>query len=113
MIRGERNYLKGIELKIAIGLQLTENEALIISGPQSAIARQSISYVVLAPGDSDKSRIANRIAKMFNERLKSLGFASINIRADDVIRVIPPGTAKIISKGEGHISAFSENHLER
>ncbi|MHC1628948.1 MAG: ribosome rescue protein RqcH [Candidatus Nezhaarchaeales archaeon] len=98
MIRGTRNYLRGVELKLAIGLTITENEIFIVSGPPSAIAKQAFLHLVLVPGDDEKVRIANRIAKIFNEKLCSMGFENINIRSDDVMKVMPPGRVKIVSK---------------
>ena len=98
MIRGTRNYVRGVELKLAIGLAVTENEVFIVSGPPSAIAKQTVLHLVLIPGDNEKVRVANRIAKMFSEKLHSMGFKGVSIRGDDVMKVMPPGKVKIASK---------------
>ncbi|MCX8142020.1 MAG: ribosome rescue protein RqcH [Candidatus Nezhaarchaeota archaeon] len=99
MVRGHRSYLRGVELKVAIGLSMINEEVLIISGPPSAIASQAIAYVTLIPGDVDKTKIAARIAKVFNEKLRSIGL-SVRVKSDDIVRVMPPGTVRMTGKYE-------------
>ncbi|MEM0239842.1 MAG: ribosome rescue protein RqcH [Candidatus Nezhaarchaeales archaeon] len=97
MVRGPKNFLRGVELKVAIGLTLLDGEVMVISGPPSAITRQSIAYVVLIPGDEERGRLASRIAKIFNEELKSMGLEE-GIEVEDVLKVLPPGSAKIVEE---------------
>ena len=97
MIRGGRNYLKGVELKLAIGLVVQGGEALVVSGPPSAIAREALAYVALVPGDEDKESVAKRIAKIFNEHLGAMGFEG-TIAVDEVMRVLPPGAVRVVER---------------
>ncbi len=97
MIRGDRNYLRGVELRLAVGLVIRGGEALVVSGPPSAIAKEAAAYVTLIPGDEERGRTARRIAKMFSEHLKASGLGGA-IAVDEVLKVLPPGTARIVEK---------------
>jgi predicted ribosome quality control (RQC) complex YloA/Tae2 family protein len=97
MIRGDRNYVRGVELKLAMGLVVRGGETLVVSGPPSAIAREAAAYVTLVPGDEERGRVARRIAKIFNEHLRAIGFKG-TVVADEVIRVLPPGAARIVER---------------
>jgi len=98
MIRGGRNYLKGVELKLTIGLVVQGGEALVVSGPPSAIAREALVYVTLAPGNEERGRVAKKIAKVFNERLRAMGLEGV-IAVDEVMRVLPPGAVRVVERG--------------
>lgn len=97
MIRGDRNYLRGVELKLAVGLVVRDGEFLIVSGPPSIIAREAAAYVTLVPGDEEKGRVAKRIAKIFNENLRTMRFRG-TVTVDEVARILPPGGARIVER---------------
>jgi len=97
MIRGSRNYLRGVELKLAVGLVARDGEVLVVSGPPSAIAKEATAYVTLVPGDEEKGRVARRIATILNEHLRAMGLEG-SIAVDDVLRVLPPGAARVVEK---------------
>ncbi|MEM0217726.1 MAG: ribosome rescue protein RqcH [Candidatus Nezhaarchaeales archaeon] len=97
MIRGSKNFLRGVELKVAVGLMSLNGDVIVVSGPPSAIAKQSIAYVVLTPSGEERGRLASRIAKIFNEELKSMSLGG-EVRVEDVLKVLPPGSAKIVEE---------------
>jgi len=49
---------KNVELKLAIGF-----EDKIISGPESAVKKQTKNYVLISPGWLKKSEIATKLMK--------------------------------------------------
>jgi hypothetical protein len=82
IIRGSRNYLRGIPLKIAVGIVDYEGER-IMAGPEDAVAKYSENYVVLKPGFTKKEEIARSVLKKIDpDHILTL---------DDVIRVLPSG----------------------
>jgi len=82
IIRGSRNYLRGIPLKIAVGIVDYEGER-IMAGPAEAVAKYTDNYVVLKPGFTKKEEIARAVLKKIDpERILTL---------EDVIRVLPSG----------------------
>ena len=97
MIRGSRNYLRGVELKLAVGLVVRDGEALVVSGPPSTIAKEAVAYVTLIPGDEERGRMARRIARIFSEHLRAMGLDA-SIVVDDVLRVLPPGATRLVER---------------
>ena len=82
IIRGSRNYLRGIPLKIAVGIVDYEGER-IMAGPTEAVAKYTDNYVVLKPGFTKKEEIARSVLRKIDpERILTL---------EDVIRVLPSG----------------------
>lgn len=94
MVYGEKNYIKNIELKLAIGIELLNNDSIrIFVGPEEVVEKRAIAYFVIIPGDEDsKSIVQNFINFLKSRKLDDL--ASI-IDADDIAEKIP-GRSKII-----------------
>jgi len=89
IIRGSRNYLRGIPLKIAVGIVDYEGER-IMAGPTEAVAKYTDNYVVLKPGFTKKEEIARSVLKKIDpERILAL---------EDVIRVLPSGKCDFVEK---------------
>lgn len=87
IIRGSRNYLRGIPLKIAVGIVDYEGER-IMAGPVEAVAKYTDNYVVLKPGFTKKEEIARSVLKKIDpERILTL---------EDVIRVLPSGKCDFV-----------------
>ncbi|CDG65333.1 MAG: hypothetical protein PWQ15_967 [Methanobacterium sp.] len=89
IIRGSRNYLRGIPLKIAVGLVDYEGER-IMAGPVEAVAKHADNYVVLKPGFTKKEEIARAVKKKIDPEH--------NITLEDVIRVLPSGKCDFADK---------------
>ena len=101
MIRGKRNYNRGVELKIAIGVCEENGNVIFVAGPLSAIERQTEAYVELVPGRTASGKLAKRIIEM----LKASSRENISERIDrtyfdEVTRLIPAGKGEIIIKGK-------------
>ncbi|MCD6477041.1 MAG: NFACT family protein, partial [Candidatus Aenigmarchaeota archaeon] len=82
IIRGKKNYLKRVELKIAIGYDGTR----IIGGPPESIKSKTKKYVILKPGYLKQGEIAKKI--------KNKKFKEVSI--DEIQKFIPPGKSQII-----------------
>ena len=87
IIRGSRNYLRGIPLKIAVGIVDYEGER-IMAGPAESVSKYTDNYVVLKPGFTKKEEIARSVLKKIDpERILTL---------EDVIRVLPSGKCDFV-----------------
>ena len=84
MVRGERNYVRGVPLQVAIGV---DESGELIAGPPDPITSRAKRYVILAPGEVGGSRLAHEVAK-------ALGLEPR--RVDEVQRAIPPGGGRIL-----------------
>jgi len=84
MIYGRKNYIRGVELKIAVGFIVGESVE-VIGGPVSAISKRTRHYAVLGVGDMKSGELARRIkaavmgkaGKEDAEKLKSVGLGGI------------------------------------
>jgi predicted ribosome quality control (RQC) complex YloA/Tae2 family protein len=82
IIRGSRNFIRGVPLLIAVGIVDFEGER-IMAGPPSALKKHTDNYVVIKPGFTKKEEISRRILhKIDPQNILTL---------DDVIRVLPSG----------------------
>jgi hypothetical protein len=106
VIEGKRNFCKGIELKLSIGLVKIENRYTIVSGPLNAIKKRSLVFASLLPGGSDPMKLAKKIKSEFvrviSEFDSDLADYLKKVLLDDFIRVLPTGQSKIehIERGQ-------------
>ena len=82
IIRGTRNYIRGVPLFIAVGVVDYEGER-IMAGPPSAVSKYTSNYVIIKPGFTKKEEISRKI-------LKKIDTENV-ITLDDVVRVLPSG----------------------
>lgn len=87
IIRGTRNYLRGIPLKIAVGIVDYEGKR-IMAGPVESLQKYTDNYMVLKPGFTKKEEIARSVLKKIDpDRVLTL---------EDVIRVLPSGKCDFV-----------------
>jgi predicted ribosome quality control (RQC) complex YloA/Tae2 family protein len=82
IIRGSRNYIRGIPLLIAVGVVDYEGER-IMAGPISAVAKYTDKYAVIKPGFTKKEEISRSILRKIDTENR--------VTLDDVVRVLPSG----------------------
>ena len=91
MVRGTRTYLRGTELKLAIGFEEDEYNVKVVYGTEEQISKISPVMILIAPGNTPKGKIAKQIQKAFLNRainseqkakLKALDF-------NEIVRAIP------------------------
>lgn len=98
VIRGNRNYIRGAKVQIAIGIVDYEGKR-VMAGPVEALEAHCDNFVVLKPGYTKKEAIAKKILHKINENdLLSL---------DDIVRILPSGKCDIDE--EYHIRKKYEN----
>jgi len=123
VIEGKRSYIKGIEIKLAVGLIWSISRYVLACGPSNAIKKHSVVYAQLLPGGTDP----NSVAKKIKAELVKAAYTNTNIKDDknvrladftksisigDFIRAIPTGHSKIslTARGEGEpSSSIAEN----
>ncbi|MGQ9468650.1 MAG: ribosome rescue protein RqcH [Nitrososphaerales archaeon] len=104
LIEGKKNYIKDLEVRIAVGVRQIEDGIAVMGGPLSAVKKNSLAYVVIEPdkntiGETAKKVKAN-LVKMAGEKLRL--FKTITL--DDIARALPPGGGKIVFVGFGEQS---------
>ncbi len=71
IIRGTRTYIRGVEMALAIGVQIEEFNARVIYGSEEVIRSQSPITIVIKPGSVSKGKIAKQIHRIFIEKASS------------------------------------------
>lgn len=104
MIYGKRNYIHGIALKLALGIEPVCDEIYgfyerVIVGPEELVKERSIVYAIIVPGETDPSETAAKIIKKFNEMIQDI---PILITDKEVLERIP-GRSRIIGFFKGSV----------
>ena len=98
MIRGTRNYIRGVELALAIGLTLQDGKLLLMSGPPSAVKTRCVTHVEIRQGRSRPSEGARRIMTILGKRsAQEIRERLRRIKSDDVIRLLPSGGVDVLN----------------
>ena len=107
VIEGKRNFCRGIELKLSIGLIQIENKRYrFVCGPSSAIQKRSLVLASLLPGGSDPMYLAKKIksefVKVISDFDSDLADYLKRVILDEIIRILPSGQSKIerIERGQ-------------
>jgi predicted ribosome quality control (RQC) complex YloA/Tae2 family protein len=103
IIEGKRNYIKGIEIELAIGIIQLNNRYALCCGPVSAIKKKSLIYAILLPGGMNPIDAAKKVKNEFgtitasNKNQANVGLYDFikTITLDDFIRMLPIGRSKI------------------
>ncbi len=118
VIEGKRNYLKGVELRVAIGIMQLNNRETILCGPEEAIKKHSIFYTVLLQGGMDPMNAAKKIksefVKIAEDNIK-IEESIKHISLDDFIRALPAGQCQAVFHCERSAadSATDTTHHQR
>ncbi len=104
MIYGERQWIRGVTLELAIGIRIDDVEegkkiVRILSSPPEVADRMMHYYVILRPGRIDKNRCASLLREKFLNYVRSRLGTSIRIRPEDIVVHIP-GSSDIVEEGE-------------
>ncbi|AEM39571.1 protein of unknown function DUF814 [Pyrolobus fumarii 1A] len=101
MVYGERNYIRGVELKLAIGLAEENDAPVVIVGPRELVRRRSLVYALLAPGDEEPSKLAKRLVRLFSSKLGDKAYLAKSLDVNELLRRIPgPSRVLEIARGE-------------
>lgn len=89
IIRGSRNYMRGVPLLVAVGIVDYEG-ARVMAGPPEAVSAYTDNYAVIKPGYTKKEEMARQI----RNKIDTEGILSI----EDVVRVLPSGKCDFVDK---------------
>jgi predicted ribosome quality control (RQC) complex YloA/Tae2 family protein len=96
IIRGQRNYVKGVPLKLAVGVIESDDEVLPVCGPPSAIEKQSKNFVIIKPGSIAKGKLAKQIKyQLLKKASPELEEKTNLLPINEIENILPPGGAEI------------------
>jgi len=64
IIRGKKNHLRKVPMRVAIGIVMKENRVAVVVGPPEAIKKQTDVYVEVVPGRQTSSFLAKHVKKL-------------------------------------------------
>lgn len=100
MIRGRRNYIRGVELRLAIGIDPKTME--VLAGPRTAVEGRTPYFVEVVPGETPSRRLAEAILSSLIERVPKA--IANGLRGDEVLSkvqaLLPYGRGDL-AKGQG------------
>ncbi len=102
IIRGKRNYLPPIRMRLAIGITMLDEEVpFVITGSENVVSTYSVVYVVIEPGDTKveaaSKEIKQRMENAVGPKLRPVIMA---VPEDEIVFRIP-GRARIASVKRG------------
>jgi hypothetical protein len=83
IIRGKRNYVHHIQLQLAIGEIEHQGARKVMCGPREAVTPIAKRYVIIVPGEQERSKVAAALAK------------DLNVPEEEISRILPPGDLEI------------------
>lgn len=96
MIRGSKNFVRGVPLQIAIGVKTDDEKTMVIGGPVEAIANQTDVYVEIVPGEQKSSQLAKQIRHQLSKKVtEALKERIMKIPLEEIQRFIPSGRGKM------------------
>ena len=96
MIRGTKNFVRGVPLHVAIGVKIDDEETLVVGGPLDAIAHQTNAYVEIVQGAQKSSQLAKQLRHQLSTKVaEDLKRSITAIPLEDIQRFIPLGRGKI------------------
>ncbi len=103
VIEGKRNYVKGVEIRLAIGIVHLNGRETLVCGPEEAIKNRAMFYAVLLQGGMDPMTAAKKAKSEF---VKISGESEIaetikHISLDDFVRALPTGQSRISFTARG------------
>jgi predicted ribosome quality control (RQC) complex YloA/Tae2 family protein len=108
VIEGKRSYLKGVEIRLAIGIVKLYSAETLVCGPEESIKKRAMFYSVLMQGGMDPMTAAKKAKSEF---VKIAGDSDVaetikRMSLDDFVRALPTGQSRIsfTAKGQPEIS---------
>jgi predicted ribosome quality control (RQC) complex YloA/Tae2 family protein len=103
VIEGKRSYLKGVEIRLAIGVVQLNGRETLVCGPEEAIKNKAMFYAVLLQGGMDPMTAAKKVK---SELVRIAGGNEVaetikRISLDDFVRALPTGQSRISFTARG------------
>ena len=96
MIRGTKNFVRGVPLHVAVGVKVDEKQMIVIGGPPNAVAQQTEVYVEIVPGEQKSGQLAKKVRYQLSRKVsEDLVRIVTSIPLEEFQRVIPLGRGKI------------------
>jgi predicted ribosome quality control (RQC) complex YloA/Tae2 family protein len=99
VVRGERNWMRGVPLRIAVGVALDEETGVgrIGGGPVEAVKAKTTAHVVIVPGDLSGKELFKRVLRSLAGKVsKDLREAILSLSVESAREFIPFGKGTVL-----------------
>jgi predicted ribosome quality control (RQC) complex YloA/Tae2 family protein len=99
VVRGERNWMRGVPLRIAVGVSINDKEiqVRIRGGPVEVVKTKSNAYVVVVPGDTEGRELLRRILTSLSRMVpRGLRETVSKVSIEEIREFIPYGKGRIL-----------------
>jgi predicted ribosome quality control (RQC) complex YloA/Tae2 family protein len=101
MIRGKKDYVRKVPLRLAIGFDATSTHSLIIGGPREALEKRTRILVEIVPGDLSSRKLTDEIREILMQKAPTnLQGTIAKMPNQDIQTLIPFGKGAIPKKGK-------------
>lgn len=101
IVRGERNYVKDVPVRAAVGIRFDSEGCYVIGGPVESVKARAKYLVEIEPGGFNQDDMAKKIYRHFLEKAgedeKAIRQAA---SADKVSPFMPPGESRMVNEGK-------------
>jgi len=96
MIHGSKNYVRNVPLRVAVGVEIKEEQPTIIGGPVKAVSKQTGTYVEIIPGKQSSGELAKQIRRLLAKKApKALEKGVLEIPLEKIQKFIPSGRGTV------------------
>jgi len=96
VIRGSKNYVRNVPLRVAIGVKIKEERPIVVGCPVEAISKQTGIYVEIIPGNQKSGELAKCVRRLLaKETPEALQKRILEIPLEEIQRFIPSGRGAI------------------
>lgn len=96
MIRGSKNYVRNVPLRVAVGVEMKEEQPMIIGGPVKAVSKQTSTYVEIIPGKQSSGELAKEIRRLLAKKTpKALEKKVLKIPLEEIQKFVPSGRGTV------------------
>ncbi len=109
IIEGKKNFVKNLEIKLAIGLSFIDERPLLIVGPPAVVSKRSVCLRNILPSGFDVVKASKKIKADFveyslkNEFPDSITTHLKSLSIDEIVRILPVGQFKLLPMEKGSL----------
>ncbi|MDI6904647.1 MAG: ribosome rescue protein RqcH [Candidatus Bathyarchaeia archaeon] len=97
VVRGRRNWLRGVSLRIAIGVVVEDGEFRFVGGSVDAVKAKTNVYVIVVPGNLSGKDLFRRVLAVLAGKLpKELRERVLKVSVEEIREYIPYNKARIL-----------------